>query len=206
MLEYTSRRFVKFSTFGLSGAVVLWAALNVIACSKQPAAEQPEPCDRQVLTAAIISTAHINPEENGEARPVQLRLYQLKNDVSFRNSSFEEVWKADEGKLGEDLLDRQEFPVYPDDRKKVDFERNPEAQYLVAAALFRTPRGKQWFTTFELPPPPGQEACGASCVDGICEKPTDLNPKLYIRVDGTRVTDGSDWSDSFKDETVATAP
>lgn len=200
MLGSIPQRLAQLSTFGLVSVV------GLTACSKPPPPEEAEPCDRQVLTAAIISTAHINPAENGEARPVQLRLYQLKNDVAFRNSSFEQVWKADEEKLAEDLLDRQEFPVYPDARKQVDFERNPEAQYIVAAALFRTPRGKQWFTTFELPPPPGQEACGASCVDGECDEPVDLNPKVYIRVDGTRVTDGSDWSDSFKDETVAASP
>ncbi len=186
---------------------LLWplAAVSLFsACKKAPPAKEAEACDRQVLTAAVISTAHINPTDAGEPRPVQVRLYQLKNDVGFRNATFDEVWKADEEKLAEDLLDRQEFPVYPNARMEVDFERNPEAQYIVAAALFRTPRGKQWFTIFELPPPPGEEACGAVCVDGECSEPAEFNPKVYIRVDGTRVTDGSDWAGYFpKQETAA---
>jgi type VI secretion system protein VasD len=182
---------------------LLLGASLLPACKKSQPPKEAEPCDRQVLTAAIISTEHINPAESGAPRPVQLRIYQLKNDVGFRNATFEEVWKADEEKLAEDLLDRQEFPVYPDDLKEVDFERNPEAQYIVAAALFRTPRGKQWFASFELPPPPGEEACGAKCVDGDCSEPAEFNPKVYIRVDGTRVTDGSDWADSFPAQTSA---
>lgn len=171
-------------------------------CSKAPPPKEAEPCDRQVLTAAVISTQRINLTETGEPRPVQLRIYQLKNDVGFRNSSFDQVWKEDKEKLGEDMLDRQEFPVYPNTRKEVDFERNPEAQYIVAAALFRDPKGKQWFSTFELPPPPGKEACGAKCTDGKCDEP-ELNPKLYIRVDGGRVSDGSDWADYFPDKEFA---
>lgn len=175
----------------------LLAALGVLAlgCGKKPPPEEPEVCERQTVTAAIISTALINPAETGAPRPVQLRLYQLKNDVNFRNLPFEQVWKEDEAKLGEDLLDRQEFPVYPDARKEVEFERNPEAMYVVAAGLFRTPKGKQWFTSFELPPNPGEEACGAKCPDGDCTQPPVNEAKIYIRVDGTRVVDGSDLAD-----------
>ncbi len=189
--------------FNYSGVFLTLGLGLASGCSKPPAPKEIEPCDRQVLTAAVISTKHINLTESGEPRPVQLRLYQLKNDVGFRNVSFEQVWKEDEEKLGEDLLDRQEFPVYPNARKEVDFERNPEAQYIVAAALFRDPKGKQWFTSFELPPPPGQEACGAKCVDGECEEPADLNPKLYIRVDGTKVDDGSDWAEFVPEKELA---
>jgi type VI secretion system protein VasD len=175
----------------------------LLSCSKPPAPKEAEPCDRQVVSAAVISTQLINLTETGEPRPVQLRIYQLKNDVGFRNASFEQIWKEDQDKLGADMLDRQEFPVYPNTRKQVDFERNPEAQYVVAAALFRDPKGKQWFSTFELPPPPGQEACGAKCPDGKCEEPPELNPKLYIRLDGGRVSDGSDWADYYPEKAVA---
>ncbi|HXS16218.1 MAG TPA: type VI secretion system lipoprotein TssJ [Polyangiaceae bacterium] len=182
---------------------LLFVCGALLSCSKPPAPKEAEPCDRQVVSAAVISTQLINLTETGEPRPVQLRIYQLKNDVGFRNASFEQIWKEDQDKLGADMLDRQEFPVYPNTRKQVDFERNPEAQYVVAAALFRDPKGKQWFSTFELPPPPGQEACGAKCPDGQCEEPPELNPKLYIRLDGGRVSDGSDWADYFPEKEVA---
>lgn len=184
----------------MGGGLALGLLVSAFGCGKTPPAEEPEACDRQVVTAAVISSEHINPAESGDPRPVQLRLYQLKNDVGFRNSTFEQVWKEDEAKLGDDLLDRQEFPVYPNARKEIEFERNPEAQYIVAAGLFRTPKGKQWFKAFELPPPPGEEACGANCVDGECDEPPELNPKLYVRVDGTRVQDGSDWADYFPEQ------
>jgi type VI secretion system VasD/TssJ family lipoprotein len=174
------------------------AAMAALSCGKAPPPKEAEPCDKQVVSIGIIATPHINPEENGDPRPVQTRIYQLKADAGFRNASFDQIWKEDEAKLGKDLLGKQEFPVYPDSKKSIDFERNPEAEYVVVAGLFRSPKGKQWFTSFELPPPPGKEACGAKCQDGKCEEAADLNPKLYVRVDGTRIEDGSAYMEEFQ--------
>jgi type VI secretion system protein VasD len=194
---------LELTSIGLKSGLALAMALplcvaGLAACGPKAAPKEAEPCDRQVVSVGIIATPHINPEENGEPRPVQVRIYQLKTDVLFRNSSFEQIWKADEEKLGKDLLAKQEFPVFPDSRKAVEFERNPEAEFIAVAGLFRTPKGKQWFTSFELPPPPGEESCGAKCADGECEKPPELNPKIYVRVDGTRVEDGSAYAEEFQ--------
>src|SRR5690606_6565660 len=126
----TQRGISMSSKFSIILSVLLCAIWG--GCAAPPVPEEPEVCERQVLSAAVISTAHINPAESGEARPVQLRLYQLKNDVGFRNATFDDVWKADEEKLGDDLLDRQEFSVYPNARQSIDLERNPEAQFIVA--------------------------------------------------------------------------
>lgn len=187
---------------GAAGRAFAALSLFAFSCSSPPPAAAPEPCDKQVVSAAIIALAHLNPAESGESRPVQLRLYQLKNDVAFRNASFERIWKEDEAILGSDLVAREEFPVYPDSQKSVDFERNPEAEYVVAAGLFREPKGKQWFVSFELPPPPGQEACGAKCADGKCAEPVDLNPKIYVKLEGTRVEDGSALAQEFESPSV----
>jgi type VI secretion system protein VasD len=187
--------------------VAVAATLSLLGgCSRKPPAVEPAPCDKQVVTVGVIATPNINAEESGESRPVQLRLYQLKNDVAFRNATFEQVWKEDEAKLAGDVLVREEVSIYPGTRSTVEFERNPEAEYVVAAGLFRTPKGKQWFATFELPPPPGEEACGAKCPDGECAEPPELNPKIFVRLDGTRVEDGSSYADEFAAPSVAAVP
>lgn len=174
-----------------------------LSCGGQPKAKEPEPCDKQTLHAFVLATAHINPEENGEPRPVMLRLYQVKTDIPFRNASFDEIWKSDEEKLGSNLLSKEELPIYPDSKKALVFERNPEAAYIVAAGLFRSPKGQQWFSSFELPPPPGEEACGAKCAEGGCSQEPILNPELFIRVDGIRVEDGSGYAEEFQPSTLA---
>ncbi len=177
----------------LSSAALLSCAL--LGCGTTPEAKEPEKCNLQMVTAAVITSKYINPAENGEPRPVQVRLYQLKSDVSLLNSDFEEVWKDDKKALGEDLVKVEEFPVYPNTRTEVKFERDEAAQFFVGAALFRTPAGKKWFKSFEFPPAPADGACGAVCPDGQCEKKVELNPKFYLWINGTAVEDGIEYAD-----------
>jgi type VI secretion system protein VasD len=172
------------------------AVAGLVSCSTpEPAPKPPEKCNLQIVSAAVITSKYINPSENGEPRPVQVRLYQLKSDVSFLNSDFEEVWKDDKKALGEDLVKSEEFPVYPNTRTEVKFERDASAQFLVGAALFRNPTGKKWYKSFELPPPPGAGACGAQCPNGECEKKAEQNPAFYLWIDGTSVDDGIEYAD-----------
>ena len=177
------------------------------ACSSTPPPEVPEKCDLQIVTSAVITSPYINPSERGEPRPVQVRIYQLKSDVGFLNSDFEEVWKKDAEVLGEDLVKAEEFPVYPDTRTEVKFERDDAAQFIVAAALFRNPTGKNWFKSFELPPSPADGQCGARCPDGECAEAPVLDPRFYIWIDDTRVEDGIEYADYFPEGgTLSAAP
>src|SRR6478736_7353034 len=114
-----------------------FATSGLVSCSTPEAPKPPpEKCNLQMVTAAVITSKYINPSENGEPRPVQVRLYQLKSDVSFLNADFEEIWKDDKKALGADLVKSEEFPVYPNTITAVKFERDASAQFLVGAALF----------------------------------------------------------------------
>jgi type VI secretion system protein VasD len=174
------------------------SAMLVSACAAPKKAETAEPCDKQVLTVGVLATPYINPEVTGQARPVVLRIYQLKSDINFRNASFDKIWKDDAATLGADIVSQQELSVFPDSVQALNIERNPEAQYFAAVGLFREPKGRQWYSVFELPLAPGEENCLAKCPDGQCEQAVDPNPKLYLRLDGIRVEDGSAYADEFK--------
>lgn len=177
--------------------LVMLLGLMVAACSSSTPPKEPEKCKLQIISAAIISTPYINPTTEGEPRPVQLRLYQLKTDTSFQNASFERIWKDDKEALGEDLVKVEEFPVYPDSRTELKFERAEPAQFLIAAGLFREPKGRSWYASFELPPPPNAGSCAAKCVQGQCDAGADANPKFYIWVEDTRVADGIEHADDY---------
>ena len=151
----------------------------------------------------MVSSPVINPTVAGEARPVQLRIYQLKIDTVLQNATFEQIWKDDKKTLGEDLVKVDELPIYPQSRTEVKFERDDSASVVVGVALFRNPKGKSWFTTFELPPAPSKgEACGlaAKCEDpSKCDagppKGPELRPKFSLWIDGTVIEAGDDHLD-----------
>jgi type VI secretion system protein VasD len=163
--------------------------------------KEPEKCNLQVVNFAIMASPRLNPSESGEARPVQLRIYQLANEVQFNNASFEKIWKDDKATLGADLIKVEETSVYPDSRIDTRFERDEKALVVVVAALFRNPRGRTWYTAFELPPAPGKGECGLLECDGGACKPKDqkakLSPQFYVWLDGYRVDDGEDRLEEY---------
>jgi type VI secretion system protein VasD len=182
----------------LSIAVLATGALSY-ACTSNPAppAKEPERCKLQILNMTILASSRLNPTEYGEARPVQLRLYQMKTDARFNFAEFQDVWKNDQKALGDDMVAMQELSIYPESRTEVRFERDESALNVVAAALFRNPSGRTWWSSFELPPPPGKGDCSMNCKDGSCDGGTPLNPHYVVWLDGTRVDDGEDHLDDY---------
>jgi len=148
-------------------------------------------CEVQVVSLTIVASPVINPTIDGEARPVQMRIYQLKDDIKLQAASFEQIWKEDATVLGPDIVKRDDVFVYPNTRTDVKFDRDPNAAHIVGAALFRNPKGRSWYMAFELPPAPGKGDCLVpGCEDGKCGP--NLNPKFSLWVDATRVDDGAD--------------
>jgi type VI secretion system protein VasD len=152
------------------------------------------------LTGAVIASPHINPTSEGESRPVQLRLYQLKTDTSFINATFEQIWHDEKTILGESLAKVEEVTVYPNTRSPFAFERDESSQFLIAAALFREPRGRAWYYSFELPPPPSAGACGLKCVGDDCDAGAEKDPRIFIWIDGMVVQDGAEHAEDEPSE------
>jgi type VI secretion system protein VasD len=181
-------------------AVILYAGA-LLQCGGQtivPVKDTPKKCELQVVSLNVIASPLINPTLDGEPRPVQMRIYQLKDDVHLQSATFEQVWKEDATVLGQDIVKRDDLFVYPNTRTDVKFDRDPSASHIVGAALFRNPKGRSWYMSFELPPPPGKGDCQApGCEDGKCG--VDPNPKFALWVDSTRVDDGADHMSDITD-------
>jgi type VI secretion system protein VasD len=149
-------------------------------------------CELQIVSLSIVASPQINPTIDGEPRPVQLRIYQLKDDVRLQAATFEQIWKEDATVLGPDIVKRDDVFVYPNTRTDVKFDRDASASHIAFAALFRNPKGRSWYTSFELPPAPGKGDCRVpGCEDGKCDS-ANSNPKFSVWVDATRVDDGAD--------------
>jgi type VI secretion system protein VasD len=190
--------------FAVALACVLTGGLGAGCASKPPAAApEPKVCDTQRVALSILASASLNPTLDGEARPVVFRVYQLKSDVRFHNASFEEIWKDSAKALGDDLVDSKqderdrEVVVYPGVRHEVKFERDPAAQVVVAAALFRNPVGRTWYMVYELPPMPGKGDCGAPGCEGDSCAIDRSKPRFSLWVEGTHVDDGAGHEDDL---------
>lgn len=182
----------------LMGPLVALAVASVSCAETLPPAKETKKCELQMVSLSIIASPLINPTEDGEPRPVQMRIYQLKEDVRLQGATFEDVWKKDTTVLADDIVKRDDVFVYPSSRTDVKFERDPNAQHVVGAGLFRNPKGRSWYVSFDLPPAPGKGDCTVpGCEDGKCG--ANLNPQFAVWVDAARVDDGADHKDDVRD-------
>ena len=99
-------------------ATVLWGS----GCAATPEPAAPEPCDVQIVTLTIFSADNINPNENGNPRPVVVQLYQLRNDVRLLNASYDDVLLHGKETLGDDVAKKDEIEIFPNDLVEVKFE------------------------------------------------------------------------------------
>jgi type VI secretion system protein VasD len=60
-------------------------------------------CGR-TATLQMRGLAPLNLNDAGESTPVDVRIYQLKDDAAFKRATFEKLWTEDEKVLGQDRL------------------------------------------------------------------------------------------------------
>ncbi len=183
------------STVGACPLAVLSLVL-VAACSQPPPPEEPDPCNVQVVTLRIYGDDIINPNEAERPRPVQVRLYQLSNDLRLQNAKYDDILLRDAETLGEDLLKRDEVTVYPNDLVEIKFERIPEAVFLGGAAMFRDPQGQSWKTFYQFPPMPNSpDACLAAA--GLDPGEPQAFPETGFFVVERKIDNGSQYDESM---------
>ncbi len=167
-----SRNHFRFSILALP---VFAAAVLAGACGGTP---RPS-CDPQEnANLRIEATDRLNPDEDGRPLPTKVRIYQLANIGAMETATFEEIWEHDADTLGDAMLGMDEVWIYPESRMNRQFERNPEANYIVGVAIVRRPTGVSWRTILELPPPAAEAQCAA--LQANPDAPPEEQPNVYL--------------------------
>src|SRR5262245_21299263 len=118
------RKIVASITTGLLLGPAIGAGVIGSGCAAAPPPEAPKPCDKQFGTLDIYAAGNINPNENGNPRPVVVRLYQLVSDLNLANARYNDVLNNPDKVLGKDVLKVDELSVFPNDHVRVKFERD----------------------------------------------------------------------------------
>lgn len=179
----------------LLGAALLATGVAAVSsgCRATPPVKEPAPCEVQVVTLDLYAADNINPNENGNPRPVVVRLYQLKSDMKLTNATYDDVLLHDKEALGEDVAKADDVEVYPNDLVQVRFERIKEASYLAGVAFFHSPKGQSWKTFYEFPLPPGEAKCGGRGEDAGAPV---ADPHVTFFVESTKIDNGSQFDES----------
>jgi type VI secretion system protein VasD len=126
----------------------MWQIASVIAVLCLSAcATWPSPS----LRTTVKASSSINQYSNSKGLPVGLIFYQLADIKKFKAASFNELWRNDKAVLGDELIEKSQYIISPNETKELSFKLRKKAQYLGVVALFRQSKNKKWRTYQELP-------------------------------------------------------
>jgi type VI secretion system protein VasD len=103
------------------------------------------------LELSVKAGGDVNPDDKGRAAPIVVRIYELKNDGTFKSQDFLSLQEKDKPLLAEDLNVRDEFLLRPGDFKTI--RRKPDATTRVIGVLaaYRDLPNAVWRSTYDLP-------------------------------------------------------
>ncbi len=94
--------------------------------------------------AALVAAPDVNPDNEGHASPIVVRVYELKEEGAFNNADYFALVDKEQETLGTSLVSREEYELQPGDMRTLELKVPPEARYLAVAAGYRDIRSAHW--------------------------------------------------------------
>jgi type VI secretion system protein VasD len=127
---------------------VQWALGQFTLAEPVPAAD-PIPVE---LT--VVGGTELNPNAQGRASPVVVRIFDLSAAKTFESADFEALFEHPGDALKHDLIAQEEFVLRPGDIQQRNRSLQPQVRALGVAAGFRDLEHAVWHLT--VPVKPGQ--------------------------------------------------
>lgn len=143
MHKYTqrSRKLFQISSLLLASAILF----VTIGCSSVKDIKEQTRLDLRIEAAD-----NVNPDEKGRPAPIQVRIYELKNDTAFTSLDFYSLQDSDKALLGNDLLVIDEFILRPGEVKTIHRKTKSETTVIGVLAGYRKLARSQWRETYRL--------------------------------------------------------
>ena len=122
----------------------LWVAL--VACGSKPPPPEPPPPPKPppVVTIVLTGGADQNPDINGVASPVAVRIIELTGTNAFERADVFALMDHEQQTLGADDAGSQAFVVSPSERKVITINPKPNVTAIGVAVLYRAIDESQW--------------------------------------------------------------
>ncbi|KXI22607.1 type VI secretion system lipoprotein TssJ [Photobacterium sanguinicancri] len=133
--------------------------------------------DSPALVIAHITAANnINPNIDGLASPLEVRIYQLADSEAFKQANFLDIYNDDQGALKADLLSKRQLgSVLPSGKLTVEIPQMSEVKYVGVIAAFANYREAKNKVIMAIEPDSKIEV--NVMIDGINVSVTDLEDK-----------------------------
>ncbi len=138
-------------------------------------ASTPEPV---VVRMDLHARSAVNPDANGRASPVVVKVYELKSTAAFDAVDFFSVFEDGQKALGAELLNQEAFQLRPGERLELDRPLHLDTRHVAAVAAFRDLEHAQWRDSLAIPP---KQAIS----------------RIIIQLDGNRILIGGEGECAF---------
>lgn len=105
----------------------------------------------RIFAGQLIVAPNANPDHQGRASPVVIKIYQLKDVGAFSEADFFSLYDDGENVLGGDLISVEERELQPGVNYDYSASVAPETSYIAVIAAFRDIEKAQWRVITELP-------------------------------------------------------
>lgn len=100
----------------------------------------------------LAASNELNPDIEGNAAPLVVRIYQLESIAAFNNGDFFALYENDQALVGKDTKYREELEIRPGQKISKKHERQSGARYIAVLAAFRDLDHAQWKAFLEMKP------------------------------------------------------
>lgn len=103
------------------------------------------------LDLSVVAEKSVNPDEQGRAAPIVVRVYELKADNGFKSADFFFLQDKDKTLLADDLNRRDEFLLHPGETHTLRRKSDPSTTVIGILAAYRDLPHAIWRATYRLP-------------------------------------------------------
>lgn len=121
--------------------MALVAVALLAGCAKAPIVPPPPPV---VVSIDLSATPQVNPDVDGRASPIVIRVYELPDAGAFSEADFFALWNQESQVLASTPAKRHEFILAPGGSAASELKLEPSVQQIGIAAAYRDIRGATW--------------------------------------------------------------
>jgi type VI secretion system protein VasD len=138
--------------FGRQIAGVLAVLVAVLAGCAHKSPPPPPPPQALDVQIRVVAALDVNPNRNGRASPVFLRVFELRDPSKFLNAEFDDVTLRVDTTLAGTLIGRDERMVEPGSTVMLALKIDPQTRLLGIVAEYSDLANSRWRATSPAPP------------------------------------------------------
>lgn len=104
-------------------------------------------------TVVIVADKDLNPDRNGKATPVQVKLFRLRSATAFNGGDFFTLYEKDDQILGSELVSKETLILQPGETKTVLGKAGSDERLLGVFVAYRDIEKSVWRGLAPLPAP-----------------------------------------------------